>query len=291
MDSPPVSKVMPLPTRTTAAPGGRPGWSAAGRAARRGRVVEPDQPRRRRRRPADRQQAAHPRLASSFSSQTDTSRPESAATSRACSASHSGFLRLDGTVASVRERQDAPPMAMARRRTPSSSPASAWPASTIRATGVCSGPVERQWKPKEPSIAPIDEGLEPVGSAIAAIELATASTSRVARASAAPARLKAGGALVADTDQQHPAYGRVTAHGERGHLPGLAGRVGAGPGERVEEVEQVDPEALGRLVGAGPEQGRPIGTGERREGEHLDAADGIGEQRAQRELRRRDLGG
>ena len=90
MDSPPVSKVMPLPTSTT--------WPRAlPRAA--GRVVEPDQPGRRRRGRPDGEDAAEAVGRSCFSSQTLTVSPASSAASRARSASQAGFLTLEGTVA------------------------------------------------------------------------------------------------------------------------------------------------------------------------------------------------
>ena len=110
IDSPPVSKVMPLPTSATTVGVRRPPA---------GRVVEPDQPRRRRRGLADRRRCPpKPSAASCFSSQTVTSRPASSAMASACAASQAGFLRLEGTVASIRERQPAPPTAIARARAP-----------------------------------------------------------------------------------------------------------------------------------------------------------------------------
>ena len=61
---------------------------------------------------------------------------------------------------------------------------------TMRATGRSSGPVERQWKPNEPSIAPTTKAPRPSSGAIAVIEVATLARSLVARARVAPARRK-----------------------------------------------------------------------------------------------------
>ena len=100
MDSPPVSKVMPLPTSTT--------WPRAP-AAPRGRVVEPDQPRRGRRGLADGEDAAEA-LGRELLLVPDLDargRPRRRPRGRR-SASQAGFLRLEGTVASVRARQPAP---------------------------------------------------------------------------------------------------------------------------------------------------------------------------------------
>ncbi len=57
-----------------------------------------------------------PSAASCCSSHTRTSRPLAAASSSACAASQAGFFRLEGTVASIRERQPAPPTATARSK-------------------------------------------------------------------------------------------------------------------------------------------------------------------------------
>ena len=84
----------------------------------------------------------NPSSASRFSSQTVTSSPASPASATAWSASQAGFLRLDGTEASVRDRQLAPPIATARSSAGRS--ASARPARTTRATGTCSGGALRQ---------------------------------------------------------------------------------------------------------------------------------------------------
>ena len=133
-----------------------------------------------------------PSASSRASSQTCTSRPAASPTSMACSASHAGVLRLAGTVARVRERQPAPPSAIARASS-SSAPSSSTPASTIRATGRSLGPVERQWKPNEPSIAPTTKAPRPSTGAIAASDVATLARSLVARASVAPARRRSVG--------------------------------------------------------------------------------------------------
>ena len=99
-----------------------------------------------------------PSSASCCSSQTVKPRPCSSAIAWACSASQAGFFTLEGTVASIRERQPAPPTAIARARTgPRSSGRSA---RTTRATGRCSGGPERQWNPNEPSIVPTTNGVE-----------------------------------------------------------------------------------------------------------------------------------
>ena len=123
------------------------------------------------------------------SSQTWTSRPAASPTSTAWSASQAGVFRLAGTVARVRERQPAPPCAIARASS-SSAPSSSTPASTIRATGRSFGPVERQWKANEPSIAPTTKAPRPSSGAIDASDVTTLPRSLVARASAAPARRK-----------------------------------------------------------------------------------------------------
>ena len=127
-----------------------------------------------------------PRSASSASSQTVTSRPAAAPTSAACSASQAGVLRLAGTVARVRDRHPAPPSASARTRS-SSAPSSVMPARTTLATGCSCGPVERQWKAYEPSIAPTTQAARP-SPATAASVVTTLVRSLVARAIAAAAR-------------------------------------------------------------------------------------------------------
>ena len=131
IERPPVSKVMPLPTRTTV---------GVLRVALTGRVVEPDQPRRGGRGLPDRDDAAEalggelllvpdgdvqPGLVAGH---LGPARPAS-----------SGLLRFDGTVASIRARQPAPPTASARSRTAACASASGRPASTTRLTGTCSG--------------------------------------------------------------------------------------------------------------------------------------------------------
>ena len=78
------------------------------------RVVEPDQPRRGRRGLADAEDAAEalggePLLVPD----RDVEAGLAGRARRACSASHAGFFRLDGTVASIRARQPAPPIATA----------------------------------------------------------------------------------------------------------------------------------------------------------------------------------
>ena len=130
-----------------------------------------------------------PSASSRASSQTCTSRPASSPTSTACWASQAGVFRLAGTVARVRERQPAPPCAIARASS-SSAPSPSTPASTIRATGRSLGPLERQWKANEPSIAPTTKAPRPSSGAIAASDVTTLPRSLVARASAAPARRK-----------------------------------------------------------------------------------------------------
>ena len=130
----------------------------------------------------------NPSSASRFSSQTVTSRPASPASATAWSASQAGFLRLDGTEASVRARQLAPPIATARSSAGRS--ASARPASTTRAAGTCSGGALRQANAKEPRIVPTTNGSRPTDGSTAVIVVATAARSSTARASVAPARRK-----------------------------------------------------------------------------------------------------
>ena len=128
-----------------------------------------------------------PSASSRASSQTCTSRPACSPTSTACSASQAGVFRFAGTVARVRERQPAPPCAIARASS-SSAPSPSTPARTIRETGRSLGPLERQWKANEPSIAPTTKAPRPSSGAIDASDVTTLPRSLVARASAAPAR-------------------------------------------------------------------------------------------------------
>ena len=134
----------------------------------------------------------NPSAASCFSSHTRTFRSWSAAIRSACSASQAGVFRLDGTVASIRASQPAPPSATARRTSSWSSPASR-SARTTRPTGRCSGSEERQWKPNDPSIAPTTKASRPAVGSSAGMLVASVPRSRAARATAAPARRKSVG--------------------------------------------------------------------------------------------------
>ena len=238
-----------------------------------------------------------PSAASRCSSQTVTARPCSAARARACSASHSGFFRFEGTVASRRARQPAPPAATARDRVVATAPGSGRPASTMRRTGWCSGGVERQWNAKEPSIAPTTNASRPVSGDSAGIVVATEARSRAARARAAPARRKSCGRCsptpTSSTQRRASFSGPPSGTGNVRHLTRTAGRPG-----QLEQGQEVDAELVGHLGRPGPEQGRaPVvplpgpGAGQHGQREHLHAGEGVGTVLAEREVRRRDLGG
>ena len=129
----------------------------------------------------------------------------------AWSASHRGFFRFDGTVASIRARQPAPPTAIARSRSRAHRLRRRRSARTTRATGVCSGRLERQWKPNEPSISADHERLEPAVVGDRRDRGGDADRSRVARARAAPARRRSAGRCVADADECTSAAPRCRA--------------------------------------------------------------------------------
>ncbi len=206
-----------------------------------------------------------PSAASLSSSHTVTSRPAASPTSTACSASQAGVFRLAGTVARARERQPAPPRAMARASS-SSAPSSSMSASTMRATGRSCGPVERQWKEKEASIAPTTKAPRPSSGAIAARVVTTLARSLVARATAAPGTTEVGDRPVADADQQdqrHVVVAVGAADRDDGDLTGATGATAC-----LERGQQVDAEGVAGLVGTGSEE-RSGRVGEDREGPHL----------------------
>ena len=202
-----------------------------------------------------------PSAASRSSSQTVTSRPAAPPTSTACSASQAGVLRLAGTVARARERHPAPPRAIARASS-SSAPSSLTSASTMRPTGRSVGPVERQWKAKDPSIAPTTRAPRPSSGAIAASEVTTLTRSFVARASAAPARRKSvtePSPTPTSSTRPTSASRSVDGHRDGGDLTGAPAGAGG-----LEGREQVDAEDLGGLVGTGARAAarpRPAGPG------------------------------
>ena len=129
-----------------------------------------------------------PSLSSLDSSQTSALRPVSSASATACSASQLGLLRFAGTVASTRARQPAPPTATARRSIASVASSVRLSPITTWAAGCLRGPLERQWKPKEPSIVPTTKGSSPSAPVTLGIVVATPCRSKVWRPSAAPAR-------------------------------------------------------------------------------------------------------
>ena len=106
MSSPPVSKVMPLPTRTTrgvfavAPSGSQSSWTS------RGGVAEPAPTASRPPKPSRRRSA---------SDQTRTSSPLRRASVRACAAIHAGFLMFDGVTARLRATIAARALVDARR--------------------------------------------------------------------------------------------------------------------------------------------------------------------------------
>ena len=195
-----------------------------------------------------------PSSASRFSSQTVTLRPASAASATAWSASQAGFLRLDGTEASVRARQLAPPIATARSSAGRS--ASARPARTTRAAGTCSGGALRQREREgaqdraDHERLEADRGLDrgDRGGHRGPVE------HRPGQRGAGPAEVV--GARGAEADQQHLAQLGVLRGAQRdrqhGHLADLARRP-----VRVEHREQVDAEQLADLGGARAEDRAP----------------------------------
>ena len=185
----------------------------------------------------------------------------------ACSASQAGFLRFDGH----RGQRPGAPAGAAQRRWRARSSASALrrrrrarPAPP--APPACSrGPSERQWKPKEPSIAPTTKASRP--------RRAATGGDRGGDAVAVPggagrARRRRGAGRSGAARRHRPGAPRRSASPapptdrERGDLAGLAGRPG-----RLEDGEQVEPERVGRSSSApGPSR-----TAVRRPGEHREA--------------------
>ena len=222
MDRPPVSKVMPLPTRTTR---GRLASAPAGR------VVEPDQPRRGGRGLADGEDAAEPLL------RRAAARPRSSHARPHSLGEPPGLLGepLRGLEVGGHGRQHPGAPAGAAQGRGRARRAAAWsslvrPASTIRRTGSCSGPCERQWNANEPSIAPTTNAVRASASPAAGTVVATTSWSnRHARARAAPARRKSAGAPPpSPTSSTEPEVGcRAPGHRHGDHLAGLAGGRGA----------------------------------------------------------------
>ena len=108
---------------------------------------------------------------------------------------------------------------------------------------------------------------------MAVIEVTTLERSLVARATVAPARRKSV-TPCSPSPTSRTVVDRVGHDGDRGHLTGATGRAGG-----LEESEEVDPEELGRLVGAGTEDDVAVLAREDRQGPHLGAADLVRQRR------------
>ena len=161
------------------------------------------------------------------------------------------------------------------------------PASTTWATGWRCGPVERQWKPNEPSIAPTTNGSSPTGPAAAGMLVATRRRSRAARASGGTGAAQVGGSLVADADEQDQLEGVVVgaAAGDR-QLRDLA-RLARGLRD-VAGAEQVEAGPVLHLGRAGSEHHAPAVTvaGQDGQRDHVDPPDGMRQHAAQRKFGR-----
>ncbi len=220
-----------------------------------GRVVEPDQPRRAWPRPGRRRGCPpKPSSASRCSSQTVTSSPASSARATAWSASHGGVLRLDGTEA---ERAGSPARPadrhrpLQRRPVVVGHPGEHDPARRGRARAA---PCARRRR-TSPGVAPTTNGSRPTAGSTAGDRggHGVAVEHRPGQRGAGPAEVVGAGG--AEPDEQHLAQLGVVRSAQRdrqgGHLADLAGGALG-----VEHGEQVDPEQLADLVGAGPEHRR-----------------------------------
>ena len=211
-----------------------------------------------------------PCLASRRSSQISQDSPASSASCSACSASHCGDFRLDGTVASIRERQPAPPSSRPRSR------AAAWslpdrPARTTRRTGSCSGPCERQWKTNEPSIVPTTYAVSASGRHRRATAVATDSWSNVARADRRAGAPEVRGLLVAEPDEQDQA--EVSRAGDRNGDHLAAGALGPASDEDPRAGRAREPQPASAAPDT--EHRRAVVDGERQR-EHLDPRELVG---------------
>ena len=116
-------------------------------------------------------------------------------------------------------------------------------------------------------MVPTTNGSSPTSGSTAGIVVATVARSRVARASAAPARRKSSAPPHAEPDEQDQAELGVVRGAqrdrERGHLAGLA----ASPASALEQREQVDAQRSPTSSAPGPSSGAspssPGSTGQR----------------------------
>ena len=245
-----MSKVMPLPTSTTCG-------VLAGACG--GRVVEPDQPRRGRRGLADGEDAAEAvARRARFSSQTVTSRPASLGDLVGLVGQPvRGSSGWTGTVASIRDRQPAPPTATARRahrRRRSSGSRRARPGATGcvlgRRSSASGSRTSRASRPTTNASRPRRRARSP------ATDVATLARSPRRRG---PAPRRPGGSrsarCVADADQQHQRSVGVVA------APSGTGSDATSPALPVARraratASRSSAERVGELVGARAEQRR-----------------------------------
>ena len=155
-------------------------------------------------------------------------------------------------------------------------------------TGWCSGPVDRQWKAKAPSMVPATKASSaalPSGATVG-IDVATADRSRAARASAAPARRRSTGrASPTPTSSTSRSAGLAAVPRGTGHLDDLAD--GARHLPQLGDAEQVDLDRLDQVGRTRAEQDVLLalgGAGQDRQRHGVDSDDGGREELAQREL-------
>ena len=280
-----MSKVMPLPTSTTC--------GALALAGRRG-VVEADQPRRGGRGLADADDAAEAlRLRAAARPSTVMPRPACCGDRTACSASHCGFLMLEGTVARVRARQPAMATASPRWRTSAgeASPAGEHDPAYRPRLGSAGAQVEVEGAEhgaldERAQAGVVADGRHRGGDGVGSL---------VRRASAAPARRRSFGVPAptpTSSTSRRSLLARLLApaHGQLGHLARLAGRAGV-----LEHREQVELE-LGRAARRHPgprvtPSALPSApAGEHGQGQHLGPAHACRWHLAERELGRGHLG-
>ena len=172
-------------------------------------VVEAHQSRRGRRPPPDRAQPAHAALGElALVPHGDVEALERGERA-ACSASQAGDFTLEGTVASLRASQPAPPTATARTISGARSSASSKPVSTTRATGRCSRPVG----------APVEDERAEHHADHERLQAAVGSSGRDRRGHARPGPSRRGPAW------RRPGAGRrAAARRRRRRTPATAGR-------------------------------------------------------------------
>ena len=213
------------------------------------------------------------------SSQTSHSRPVSSASDSAWSASQCGFLRLEGTVASIRARQPAPPTRErpAQRRSDASSVVGsrrARPGATGLVLGAGRAPVEAERAEHRADHERLERRR---AGRRAGSRWRRWRRSRVARASAAPARRKSAGVWsptpTSRTSAAAALSGPPSGHRQRVDLAGLARGLVRARARRAGRGPSLGPPARRHPVRAAA----PVATspGEDRQRDDLDPADRV----------------